>query len=516
MAQSNATLERRALIPFALHSFLGGQSDYENKGIAGSYKASYGLDIRKQKDTLSGQQILKDDLAVGVMDAPCYFVVTASDGQTYFFTNNGKIWRRDASGSYLIQGYGVIPIYTETHESGNIIGAAEWYDNAGNTYLLWATPTRLNIKRIIGTGYTNHEVWNDVNTVPTGSWPKTNLTSADFHTMAMANGVMQICNGNLMALVGYDMSYTNNSLELIPGNASRLVLERGKYAVIGCRRIDGKDETQLFDWDGIGLSWNDKEIIKFGGINSMIDTEIALAQIGTNGQLYVTDFNTPVPFRQIRGGGKSDPDGMCSYHGMALVGIYGNTNLINGHYANGIYTVGRINKNAPLVLNLEYQLDCDEIYSVKTIGTDIIVVYKYNNQYGVKIVDTDNKSDWVYQSLDLIAPIGTLRYPIPLGRLVNWARVDLQCEPLLPGTAIEVWYKIDKATTGGANNDGWIQANMDTSNTDGGLQFKDKGLQNAIFYIGQKGRTCEIMVKGLRSGSRTPEVNEINIYISVG
>lgn len=516
MASSTQQANQRAsLIPYALHSFLGGQSDYEDKGIAGAFKSGYGLDIRKQKDTLSCQYALVDDLALGTMTAGA-IVVTASDGNTYFFCNDGKIFRRQSNGSYLVQGYGIIPVYTDTHESGQIIGAAEWYSNAGNTYLLWATPTRLNIKKIIGSGYTNTEPWNDVNTADAGTWPKTNLTSTDWHSMAIANGNLQICNGNVMALVGYDLSYTNNSLALIPGNNSRCILERGKYAVIGCRSSNGQDQSTFFDWDGIGLSWNDKEIVKFGGLNSMIDTEIALAQLGTNGQLYISDFNTPIPFRQIRGGGQSNPDGICSYHGMALIGIFGNTNLINGHYANGIYSIGRINKNAPIVLNLEYQLDCDEIYSVKTVGTSIIVVYRLNEQYGVKIVDSGTYATAVYQSLDLVAPLGTRRYPIPLGRMLAWQRVDLQCQPLPPGTAIEVWYKIDKLESGGTNNDGWIQSNMEIGNTGGGLQFQDKGMQNAVFYINQKARVLEVMLKLIPSGNRTPEVNEINIYFSVG
>ena len=334
--------------------------------------------------------------------------------------------------------------------------------------------------------------------------------------MAIANGNLQITNGNLMALVGYDLSYTNQSLALIPGNDAKLVLERGKYAVIGCVDSTGQDQSTFFDWDGIGLSWNDKEIIKFGGLNSMIDTEIALAQLGTNGQLYISDFNTPIPFRQIRGGGQSDPDGICSYHGMALVGIYNNTNLINGHYANGIYSVGRINKNAPIVLNLEYQLDCQEIYSVKTIGTTIICQYKdLNGAFRVARVDPGTYATAVYQSLDLIAPLGTRRYPIPLGRMLAWARIDLQCSPLPPGTKIEVWYKIDKAISGGTNDaldPGWIQANMDG----GAVQFTGDGNQNAVFYVGQKARTIEVMLKLIPSGNRTPEINECNVYFSVG
>jgi len=460
------------------------------------------------------------------MTAPAYFVFSSSDGNTYFFCYDGKIWRRKANGSYLVQGYGVVPVYTDTFESGNIIGACEWYSgydpvtapNGGYTYLLWATPTRLNIKKIAGpqtnpgAPYVQTEPWNDVNNVGIGSWPKTNLTSVDFHTMAIANGNLQICNGNVMALVGYDLSYTNNSLQLIPGNKARCILERGKYAVIGCRSLAGRDETGLFDWDGIGLSWNDKETISFGGINSMIDTEMALAQLGNNGQLFISDFDTPLPFRQIRGGGQSDPDGICSYHGMALLGIYNNTNKMNGVYANGIYTVGRLNKNAPLVLNLEYQLTCDEITSVEVVGTDILCAYKLGSQYGVKIVDTDNKATAVYQSLDLVVPMGTRRYPMPLGRLLNWQKVDLECMPLLPGTKIEVWRKIDKATSGGPNNDGWLQCNMEG----GGTQFQTTGMQNAVFYIGDKGRVCDIMVILIPSGSRSPEVCEINVFFSAG
>jgi hypothetical protein len=502
---SNVSNQRASLIPYHIGTFLGGQSDYQDKGIVGSYKFGYGLSIREQEDSVTCQQGLTDDLALGTMTAPAYFVITASDGNTYFFCYDGKIFRRNSSGAYSL-------VYTETAESGHIIGAAEWYDVSGWTYLLWATPTRLNIKKLIGPAYSQTEPWNDVNAASTGSWPKTNLTSAPWHTMGMANGVLEICNGNLMALVGYDLSYTNNAVTLIPGNTAKCLVERGKYGIIGCNRVDNKDESAFFSWDGIGLHWNDKQVIKFGNLNCMTDTEIALAQIGPNGQFYISDFNTPMPFRQIKGGGQSDPDGITTYHGMALVGIYNNTYLTNGVYANGVYAVGRVNKNAPLVLDLEYQLTCDEITSVKVVGTDIIIAYKLGNQYGVKIVDTANKATAVYQSLDLDAPLGTRRYPIPLGRMLNWQRIDLQCRPLPAGCAVEAWYKFDKRDTGGANNDGWIQANLEGGNT----QWSTLGGQNAVFYIGEKARTLEVMLKLFPDGNNTPDIHEINVYFTVG
>lgn len=537
--------EKYGLTSKRLRTFLGGQSDYEDKGIVGAFKSGMNLNIRKQKDTLSCNQALKDDLALGTMTAGAYFVVPASDGNTYFFCYDGNIYRRNSSGSYLL-------VYTDYSPSGSaspspsasdspsrsnspsaslspsvsaspsasaspstlpltgtrILGAAEWYDNAGFTYLVWTTPTHVHIKKIIGPGYTTTEPWTYVDSASTGTWPKTNLDpTADWHTVAMANGVLQICNGSKMALIGYDLSYTNDAVALIPGNEARCIVERNKYGIIGCRRADNKDESALFSWDGIGLHWNDKQIIKFGGLNSMIDTEIALAQIGTNGQLYISDFNTPMPFREIRGGGQSNIDGVCSYKGMALVGIYNNTNSMNSVLANGVYSVGRINKNAPLVLNLEYQLTCDEITSVKVVGSDILIAYKLGNQWGVKIVDTANKATAVYQSLDLIATGIGINQPLP-----NWSRVDIRTQPLPAGCKVEVWYKYDKIDTGGVGDDGWIQANTDPGNTEDGVQFEDTGKQNAVFYVGQNARVMELQLILIPNGNETPEVNEIYTY----
>ncbi|MDE1867628.1 MAG: hypothetical protein KGI08_07980 [Thaumarchaeota archaeon] len=487
-------------------------SDYEDKGIAGSFKYGQNLDPRKQKDSLTAGQGITDDLATGTMTAGAYVTVSASDGNTYFFCYDGKIFSRHSDGTYHL-------VYTDTNESGNIIGAAEWYYSNGDTYLVYATPTRLNIKKILGTGYTPVEPWTDLNTgIGTGTWPKTNLTSAPWHTMKISNGVLVIANLNTAAIVGYDLSYSNAGLQLIPGNKAIAIVERGKYGVIGCYRGDSQPISSLFAWDGISTNWNDKALIPVDGLNAMIDTEFALAQIGTDGFIYLSDMNTLMPIRKIRDGGYCHPGAVTNYKGMAFFGIFGNASLNNG-----IYSYGRINKNANPILNHEYFIDCDEIYSVQTVGSDVFIQYRKGTAYGVKKIDWSNKADAIYQTLDLIAPLGTRRYPIPLGRLLNWERIDLQCSPLPAGCKIEVWYRPDKQTTqrtlaNGTQTDanGWIQANMDTGNTGGGLQAVDTGKQNFIFYLSQTARVMEIMVKLFHSGNTTPEVNEINAYFTVG
>ena len=501
---------RYSLLPYRLASFLGGQSDYEDKGIAGSFKNGTALDIRKHTDSLTCQQALKDYIATGTMTNLALFTVIADDNNVYHFCRDGKIYRTTSGGSTAL-------MYTDTHESGNIIGAAQWYDNAGNTFLFWATPTRLNVKRIIGSGYTNTEPWNDVNTVPTGSWPKTNLTSTAWHTMKICNGTLQIVNNTFLAFVGYDFSYTNQALQFIPGTIAQTLLERGIYTIAGTNRSTGLDESLLYAWDGISLDYNNKEVFKVRGINAMIDTEFALMQVGTEGLIYVSDLNSPMPILAMFGGGKCYPDAVSSYQGMALFGVFGNSSIEG--VQNGVWTYGRLKKNASPVLNCDYPLDCDEIGSVLSYNGDILISYRKGTNYGVKHIDTNNKAPAIYQSLDLVTPMGTRRYPLPLDRMLFWDHVRLISAPLPSGCKVELWYRVDKVKSDINNaaadySTGWIQANTQESATT--VQETTANRMDYVFSLMEKARVMEIMIKLFPSGNDTPEIFEANTYFKVG
>lgn len=495
------------LLPYHLVSFLGGQSDYEDKGIAGSFKNGQNLDIRKRKDTLSCQQALTDAIAVGTMTNLSMFQVMADDGNIYDFCRDGKIFSTHNDGSVHL-------VWTETNESGNIIGAAQWYDNAGNTFVFWATPTRLNVKRLLGSGYTPAEPWADVNTAPTGSWPKTNLTSAPWHTMKICNGTLQIVNAQLLAFVGYDFSYTNQALQLIPGNIGRTLIERGIYTIIGSNKSTNQSESSLYAWDGISLDYNNKQIFKIQGINALIDTEYALMQVGTNGQLYISDLNNPMPLTSFYGGGQCYPDAVSSYQGMALFGVFGNNSLEG--VQNGVWTYGRVKKNAPPVLNFEYFLDCDEIGSIASTDSDIYITYRKGTNYGKKHIDTSNRANAIYQTLDLVAPIGSRRYPMPLDRMLYWDHVRLLGTPLPAGCKVELWYRIDKVAgtllNPNANSIGWVQAN----NQELAVTEQTASRMDMAFSLGEKGRVIELMVKLFPLGNATPEIHEVNAYFNVG
>jgi hypothetical protein len=474
---------------FLIQSFKGGISDYEDKGITGAFKFASNIDPRKKKDSISSGQALADDLLNGIINDNVVAVITASDTNSYWFLNNGKILKRTSLGVWTLA-------YTDT-DTG-IVGAAESYNNVGDTFLSWRCATKLHRKRILGTGYTDSS-WADVDaTVNSQTYPKTNLTATSSGMVRWVNGNLIICNGNTLALVGYDDSYTNNALALIPGNVARALLESGSDLKLAANRLDSQEKSMIFIWDGVSQNYNDKMQLPFATINSFIETEIGVIQFGTDGGLYFFGDTTKLPVTRFPGGGQTDPEGADSYEGLALFGVYG-----NGTGKSGIYSYGRKFKNADFVLNLEYAFDCDRISAVRVVGSTILFSYKNGSSYGVKKVDTATKATIAkYYSLDLKAPP-------EFQRLIEFAPCVITMAPLPTGCSIELWRRIDKVETGG-DGEGWFQCNVEG----GDLTYDTVGGTEATFLVGDKGKCLELLVVLNCSGNTTPEVYKIQPFFN--
>lgn len=548
---------------FEITSFAGGISDYEDRGIKGSYKHGYGIDIRKVRDSLSCKQALKDEgvtaqsasasqspsasaspsasvspspsaspspsssvslsnsqspsqsaspsasrspsasASPSASSSPSHSVspsaspsagllsvfsdlvrtfVKCSDGNTYGFGNTGKIYKRDSDG-YWQQVYNV---------GKQITGAAEFPHYGGKTYLYFATRTELHRKEIPG-----RADWNDVNGNAAGTgqdpnWPKQNLTDADYHTMREAGGALQICNGPTLAMVGWDESYTNEAVNLIPGNIAKTLVERNGRAIVGTYRESDPNK----------------------GINAAIDAEVPLAQVGDDGELYFANMNDSIPVKRFPGGGKANPGGVASevdevnffewepdalswidkqaVGNLALFGIYG-ADTGKG----GVYSVGRKNKNHPFVMALDYQLDADEIGAVAVMDGTVLISYRDGSDFGVKATDAANKATGVWEGLDLKAPV---KKPI---NITNWKQVDLFMKALPAGASVQVWYRVNK--TGD-----FIRAYT----ADGNTSYSVTGGRKATFRIVAEGEIYEPKLVLVPSGNNDPEIYRMRILFA--
>lgn len=376
--------------------------------------------------------------------------VKSNDGYTYGFGNTGCIYRRDTDGFWL-------RIYKD--QGGAIKGAAEWYTPT-KTYLYWATDNKLHRKEMPG-----RVDWNDVDDA---GWPK-DLNSADWHTMREAGGALMIANGPWLAMVGYDESYTNEALDLIPGNLAKTIVERNGRTIVGCSRNADPDRS----------------------INGAIDSEVPLAQVGDDGDLVYANMTDTIPVKQFPGGGKVNPGGVTneidqvnffeweqtalswiskqSIGNMSLWAVYGAT---TGY--NGIYSYGRKNKNHPFVMNLDYLLEADELGALIVVDGTVLVSYRDGTAFGVKASDPTTKATGVYEGLDLASPI---KKP---GTITTWKYAEVYCRPLPDGAKISFSYRIDK--------DGdFVSAKME-GNYD---EFRAHDETKAVFLVGAQGDIFE-------------------------
>ena len=456
---------------FVLDGFAGGISDFDSKGIAGSFKFGSALDIRKKVDSLTCQQALTD-LTGYTFTALAKTIVSDDDGYLYFLCGDGKIIQMDSDGDLSL-------VYTDTN--GDITGGAQWYLDTGKRYLFWANATKLHCKELPG-----QSNWSDVDAL--SGYPKTNLTSSNWHTMKPVNGQLLICNGRYLALVGYDGSYTNDALDLIPMNVSKTILERNNYAIIGCEREDLLGEASLFMWDTYSTTWNNKKNLPTSEINTMIDTEIPLLQAGTKGGIYYSDFLNIIPILYIPGEGYYYPDAVTSDEGLALFGICGGSAIHPG-----VYSYGRQKKNSPLVLNLDYPFTAgDYIGSVYNFNGNVYISYSHSSSFGVKKIDTANKATGVYESLDLKSPINPNKPAL-------WQAVHIITTPMVSGTSIGIKYRVNKSGS-------FVTAKLE----DGSTTFSAVDETEAYFEVGADGKVFEVQATLTPTGNTSPEILSIN------
>lgn len=456
---------------YEINKFSGGISDYEDRGIPGAFKFGANLSIHRLVDSLYCNQALKEEGGGVITDLIKWFV-KCSDGNTYGFGNTGKIYKRTSSGSWSL-------VYTDS--DGEIRGAEEMPASNGKIYLGWCTATKVKKKEIPG-----NSSWNDVSTVAT------NLSDVPFHTMKQIGGATKIANGDKIAMVGYDESFTNEALKLIPGNFSKTLIERKGRTIIGCYRPSDINK----------------------GINSAIDGEFPFIQVGNNGDIYLADGVSSIPIKRFPGGGKTNPGGVCNLieqpqvfeweetalswidkqevGNFAMFGVYG---AETGK--NGIYSLGRISKNRPLVLNLEYQMSVDEIGAITSVNGLLLASYKSGSTYGVKSVDSLNKATAYYEGLDLKAKFKGV------SEIITWTMAEIFMGPLPSGCSIEFWYRINK-------NGNFIQAKT----IDGETSYNKTGGKKAVFSIKQEGEIFEPKVVLNPYGNYSPEVYRIRIFFS--
>lgn len=490
------------MIIYNIKSFIGGKSDYNDKGIAGSGKWLSACEIRSDSDGLKCKQALKQE-GIGVFEDLVLWFVPSPDGNIYGFGDTGKIYKRTSAGEWS-------KVYTEP--DGKIKGAALSYRYVSTLnyqpYIFWATDTKLHRKEIPG-----QSDWTDVDAAGTGTgetYPKSNLTQADWHQMKVAQQFLLIANANLLAGIGIeDGSYSNevNGVPLPPSLEITCLTNRGNNEIAAMCTAKNIDETAcLYSIDMTSVDWLSRTDMSFDKIEAAIDGEFFL--MVANGRLWYTDLYNKLPICDLPNGSTVKPSGVTLRDNVALFAIGGATRESGDQTitANGIYGYGR-NKNAGVpVLDLEYPIICSEMGGMINNGNLLLVSCKVVNSdntvtYKVMTIDNDNKQICEYESLELKNPY--VQFP-------NRQRVEkiiLKTVPIPQGSKIDVFYRLDLSGE-------WTQAEFLSTM---GSQSSDKDFvsgNEATYLVGSYANYFEVKLRLTPSGNNSPEVKDIFIEVA--
>jgi hypothetical protein len=452
-------------IGFPITSFRGGISEHGNKGPKGSFKFGYGLNIREGEDTLKCNQALKKDSGTTVTDL-VLTLVAGSDGNIYGFGDTGKIYRK-AGGTWTL-------VYTDA--GGKITGAAEFASTSGR-YILYATQTKLRKISLANAGGTWTGNVSDAGTFSEGA-------STTLHTMTPALGVLLINDGNLLAMYDYADAFNATALRLSSGKVSNALIPRGNRIYIGT-----SGQGWVIDWDRLQDSWLSEKSAQGRGVNMMGFLELGIImQVGSEGNLKYFNLSETSPFKVIPGTGTSRPGAVCEYKSITHFGM-------NGGTKNGIYSVGRFDKNDPISVNLEYipshgKLTGTEIGALCSDGTYLYASWKDGTSYGIDVIDTANKANAVYESLEFNAG-----HP-DIEKLFRHIKV---LNRILPeGCEIKAKYKV-------TGSDDWVE----TETSESGVDSVAEGAVKGIFNLEGQGETYEVRIELYPNGNVSPEVLSI-------
>lgn len=368
---------------YIIKNWKGGISPEKNRGPKGSFAYGENLDIRSGENVLTCNQALVKDSGTVVTDLILFFV-PASDGNLYGFGDTGKIYKKNTSGTWSL-------MYTDP--DGKIYGASEYQNNDGTgtyeDYIYYATQTK--IKRV------------KLTNADSGTWSPTTVDtfkvgkSGDWHIMRSAIGVLLTTDGEYLHMIDYEGALNDSALRLIPGNTGTALLDHNDRVIIGSKlrnQLDG----WLWTWKRTSDSWNTKKSIQGKEVNAMEFLEGGVAvQAGDNGVLKFWNLAETYPLRKIPDTGWSYPDGVTIYNEMPHFNM-------NGGTKDGVYSIGRIDKNDPLALNLEFvpshgKTTGAELGASCTHEGVLHVAWKDGSDYGVDTVDDSIKADGIYESL---------------------------------------------------------------------------------------------------------------------
>lgn len=359
---------------FKQKKWSSGLSDSDRSGFEGSVSVGVGVDIFSEPNILKVSQALVKESST-IMTSFGKVAVHASDGNSYFGGDDGKIFKRTSGGTY-----------SEAHDAGTAILDIEEFD--GYIYYTRATTVGRQALALAASEAT----WSS----ETDSYGV--LTSATYHPMQVLGLYLFIGNKSDIASIDDAGTFTATGTPDVTFSAlphNYIIKTLGLYGIdilIGTEVGSTYQTAKIFRWDTVSPTYNYEDEISQNGINAIFKTESdeVYVQAGTNGDLYRYDGQRLQKRKSIPGTYENKtmtvhPGSVANFKGIAVFGV---SNLSGNPCLQGVYALGKYDENYPLALMLHFVISQNktsaiEIGAILSIGDDLLVSWKDSTTYGV-------------------------------------------------------------------------------------------------------------------------------------
>lgn len=409
----------------------GGIADSDYLGAANSLADLWGFDIHSEVGVLKVNQALTKESG-SVVDDFVKCSVPSSDGNTYLFgSTNGKIWSRNSSGTYALEG-------TAAPAAGGVgILDAEEYKG----YIYYAMQNRLG-RWQLGTAWSTRN--DNFATFTNGD--------VDWHPMLILNLVLYIGDANFVAQVDAG-TFSANALDISAPLRIKCLGQLGTDLLMGTFVKSNIVATEVYRWNTWSISFTNSDPIPEVGINSFlpIDNSV-IVNAGTKGNMYLYNGVTLEPYKQLKGTwdattnkAQVHPNAGLNFNGLPLFGL----STILGTPANmGLYSLGRANRNYPIVLNGEQGISTGnlnnlEIGCIVGVGDIYLVTWKdvtTGTVYGVDKLDLTLKYAAPYLATRVIM--------VDRFALLNYGLVNIGYRTLPTGTTFTLSKRVNSGSYG--------------------------------------------------------------------
>lgn len=413
---------------------LGGMADSEYFGNKNSVAEIVGFDMHSYPGKIIVNQKLTKESGTTVDDL-IKARVSCSDGNTYLFgATNGKIWKRDAAGTYTLEA-------TASPAAGSA-GILDAEENGG--YIYYAMQNRLG--RVAVGAPTNWATRND-------SWATFSNGDATYHPMKKLNGNVYIGDGNFVAVVDSTNTFTADALDIVEPLRVSALGNLDTDLLVGTYVNTNVMETQFLRWNTWSDSWTYSDPIPEVGINAFLamDNQVVVSA-GRKGHLYRFDGLTLDSQKKINGDFPRGTTNTCTVHHKAVfnfntIPLFGLSQVSGNGAKYALYSYARHSAAYPFVLAIEYVISEDtmediEIGMIVGVGDIFLVSWKSGSTYGVDKLDLTAKYNGAY--MESRWAMADRREPLQFGQ------VDVAYALLPANTDIAVKKQFDADTAFGS------------------------------------------------------------------